>query len=127
MSVLDQIQALEEQKKKLMADAKAEALEAAHKAVDTLNQLGFNYRLVETGTMATPSRTSTKRRSGVREEVIKTVADHPKGISRAEVLEVMGVKGDKSGEQSVSNALSNAKKKGDISLVDGVYKFNEAS
>ena len=45
MSVLDNFKAVEEER--LPDDAKAEALEAAHKAVAALNELGFPYRLVE--------------------------------------------------------------------------------
>ncbi len=44
-----------------------------------------------------------------------------KGMGRADILEALGVKGDKSGEQSVSNALSALKKKGDIAVEDGKY------
>ena len=47
MSVLDQLKSLDEQRTKLLEEAKKEALEAAHKAIADLNELGFNYRLVE--------------------------------------------------------------------------------
>ena len=60
MSVLDKIKALDEERAKLLEDAKNEALEAAHKALAELNALGFNYRLVE------GSGTSTAR--GLRKE-----------------------------------------------------------
>jgi|SRR5271166_3308105 len=66
MSVLEKIKALDEERAKLLEDAKKEALEAAHKAIADLNELGFNYRLVEG-----PS-TSTAR--GSRKEHSKTEA-----------------------------------------------------
>lgn len=47
MSVLDQLKKLDEQRAKLMADAKAEALAKAEAAVADLNAIGFSYRLVE--------------------------------------------------------------------------------
>ena len=47
MSVLDKLKALDEERAKLLEEAKKEALEAAHKAVAALNELGFPYRLVE--------------------------------------------------------------------------------
>ena len=47
MSVLDKLKALDDQRAKLLDDAKKEALEAAHKAIADLNALGFYYRLVE--------------------------------------------------------------------------------
>src|SRR5208283_84420 len=46
-SVLEKLKALDEQRAKLLEGAKAEALEQAEKAVAQLNELGFNYRLVE--------------------------------------------------------------------------------
>ena len=47
MSVLDKLKALDDQRAKLLEDAKKEALEAVHKAIADLNALGFDYRLVE--------------------------------------------------------------------------------
>jgi hypothetical protein len=47
MSVLDKLKALDEERAKLLDEAKAEALEMAHKAVAALKELGFPYRLVE--------------------------------------------------------------------------------
>ena len=47
MSVLDKLKALDEERAKLLDDAKKEALEAAHKAIADLKDLGFDYRLVE--------------------------------------------------------------------------------
>ena len=51
MSVLEKLKALDEQRAKLLEDAKKEALEAAHKAIADLNELGFDYRLVEGRTL----------------------------------------------------------------------------
>ena len=119
MSVLDQIRKLDEQKAKLLKDAKAEALAAAEKAIADLRELGFNYRLVLAGT---DTGNPKKRRTGIRDEVLASVKAHPKGFNRADLLEAMNVKGDKSGEQSVSNALSALKRAGTITTDDGVYK-----
>ena len=47
MSVLDKLKALDEERAKLLEDAKKEALEAAHRAIADLNALGFDFRLVE--------------------------------------------------------------------------------
>ena len=119
MSVLDQIRKLDEQKAKLLKDAKAEALAAAEKAIADLRELGFNYRLVLAGT---DTGNPKKRRTGIRDEVLAQVKAHPNGITRSEMLVAMNVKGNKSGEQSVSNALAALKKAGTITLADGVYK-----
>jgi hypothetical protein len=56
MSVLDKLKALDEERAKLLDDAKKEALEAAHRAIADLNALGFDFRLVE------GSGTSTERK-----------------------------------------------------------------
>jgi hypothetical protein len=44
-------------------------------------------------------------------------------MARADILTAMGAAGDKRAEQSISNALSNAKKQGQVALVDGLYKI----
>jgi hypothetical protein len=122
MSVLDQIRKLEEQKASLLSAAKSEAMKKAEAAIAELNELGFNYRLVQDGeTTRTPRATGT-RRSGVRDEVLTMVKNSPNGISRAQLLEAMDAKGDKSAEQSISNALAALKKAGTVSGEGGVYK-----
>jgi hypothetical protein len=37
---------------------------------------------------------------------MQVIKDNPSGLTRGEILERMGLKGDKSGEMSVSNALT---------------------
>jgi hypothetical protein len=46
-SVLEKLRALDTQRAQLLDDAKKEALEKVEKAVAELNELGFDYRLVE--------------------------------------------------------------------------------
>jgi hypothetical protein len=46
-SVLDKLKALDEQRSKLLDDAKKEALDRAENAVADLNDLGFHYTLTE--------------------------------------------------------------------------------
>ena len=50
-------------------------------------------------------RTSGARRGSRRDELLKLITGS-KGLSRGEILEKMGLKGNKSGEMSVSNALT---------------------
>jgi hypothetical protein len=64
MNVLDKIRALDDERAKLLDDAKKEALEAAHKAVSDLNELGFNYRLVEGPSTSTARRPPRERSDG---------------------------------------------------------------
>lgn len=121
MSVLDQIRQLDEQKKQLLNQAKEEALTKATNAIAELREIGFNYRLVEGGDTTLPTAQQGGRRTGIREAVLDVIKSHPTGITRADILEQMDAKGDKRAEQSISNALSNAKKQDLIRLEDGKY------
>lgn len=116
-SAIEEIKKLEAKKRELLEQAKAEALEQAEEAITTLNALGFPYKL--TGGPKQPRGT---RRSGIRDAVLEAIEAHPNGINRADLLVGLGVKGDKKGEQSVSNALSALKKAEQISGEDGLYK-----
>ena len=132
MTVMDQIRKLDEQKLQLLAGAKKDALEAVQKGIDELRELGFNYRLVtgaESGGMVGNGRRSDigrsgngKRRTGIREDVLRVVGEHGEGVSRAKVLELMDAKGEKSAEQSISNALAALKKAGTLVQANGLYK-----
>ncbi len=124
-SIIEQIMELEAKKQELMAKAKEEALKAAEKAVADLNNLGFAYRLIET--INEPRRTVTSadgstrtRRSGVADEVLELIKKSPSGLSRGAVIEQLGAH-DKSAQQSISNALSNLKKKGQLAANGGIY------
>jgi hypothetical protein len=119
-----QIRQLEDQKKQLVQKAKDDQLKKANDAIAALRAMGFNYRLAE---MDTPTRAYTPRpqgtrRTGIREEILAIVKSAPQGISRADVLTKLNAKGDKSAEQSASNALAALKKAGTIDLANGVYK-----
>ena len=121
---IEQIMELEAKKQELMSKAKAEALSSAEKAVADLNNLGFHYRLVEGGTTTRTAPNSSAprtRRGGVSDDVLDTIKAAPNGLPRAAVLEQLGAT-DKAGQQSISNALSNLKKKGQLTAENGVYK-----
>jgi hypothetical protein len=118
MSIIAELKALDEKRAQLLAGAKDEALKKAQAAIKDLNELGYNYSLTQDGATTTTS----SRRTGIRAEVMATLKKHPNGISRADLLEAMNAKGDKRAEQSISNALSNAKKQGQLTLIDGLYK-----
>lgn len=120
MTVLDELKKLDEQRAKLIDKAKAEALKQAEQAVEDLNALGFNYSLSDK-TRPTPT-VRGQRRTGIRQEVLQAIADNPDGINRAELLDKLDAKGNKSAEQSISNALSALKKSDSISADGGVYR-----
>ena len=122
-SIIDQIKELETKRSALMEQAKTEALTAAQKAVADLNALGFHYQLVE-GYNAPAPRTTTRspRKGGVSEQVLAAIKAAPEGLARAGVLSALNAS-DTKAEQSISNALSNLKKKGQLTAIDGVYKL----
>src|SRR5437588_836838 len=67
---------------------------------------------------AAPRATGTRRSSGARrgskrEQLLQGIRDGG-GLSRGEILEKMGLKGNKSGETSVSNALTALTKAGQV-------------
>jgi len=61
------------------------------------------------------------RRGSRRETLLKLIADNPTGLKRGELLVKMGLKGNKSGEMSVSNALTALSKRKQVTRQDGKY------
>lgn len=116
MSALEEIKKLEEQKQQLLATAKKEALAKATAAVQELNELGFDYQLVQ-GNAPKPRRT---RKAGVRDSVLAEIKKHPNGISRQDLMTALNANDDKS-QQSVSNAVSALKKADQITAEQGHY------
>ena len=55
-------------------------------------------------------------------EVLRVIEQHPNGMTRGELIDAIGVKGSKSGAQSVSNALTALKKAGKIASTDGKWR-----
>ena len=68
----------------------------------------------------TRTRGSGSRRGSKREELLNVICDG-NGLTRAQILETMGLKGNKSGEMSVSNALTALLKSQQISRREGKY------
>jgi len=125
MSVIDEIKKLDAKKKSLLTKAKGEALKTAQKAVADLNALGFDYQLVD-GSKAPTKRsvkTTTKRtrRTGMRDEVLKSIKNSDGGLMRKEIIVKLAAS-DKSSQQSVSNALATLKKSKVIKQDGRVYK-----
>lgn len=121
-SLVDQIMELEAKKQSLLAQAKTEALKAAEKAIADLNNLGFHYRLVEVeGDSSTASTGNRSRRTGIAEDILNLVSGIPAGLSRGDIINRLNAT-DKAAQQSISNALSNLKKKGKLTADNGMYK-----
>jgi hypothetical protein len=67
------------------------------------------------------ARRATGRRGEKRQAVLNLIKQNPVGLSRGEILVQMGVKGNRSAEQSVSNALSALKKSEKVNSREGKY------
>lgn len=68
-----------------------------------------------------PARRATGRRGEKRQAVLDLIRKNPVGLSRGEILIQMGAKGNRSAEQSVSNALSALKKSEKVNSREGKY------
>ena len=86
------------------------------------------YEAAKTGKqIATAQQRGTRgrrqaRRGSRREALLQLIGQHPQGLTRGEILERMGLKGDKSGEMSVSNALTALTKGNQVSRAGGKYR-----
>ena len=76
--------------------------------------------LVESANWLSAGRQPRARRGSRREQLLKLIREG-NGLSRGEILERMGLKGDKSGEMSVSNALTALTKRNEVRREGGKY------
>ena len=83
------------------------------------------YEAAKTGKTARSGSSSSGRqqrvRRGSRREELLNLIRQGNGLSRGEILERMGLKGDKSGEMSVSNALTALTKRNQVRRDGGKY------
>lgn len=68
-----------------------------------------------------PRASGGTRRGSRREGILKAIKEAAAGLSRGELLEKLGLKGDKSGEMSVSNALTALTKGNQVARREGKY------
>lgn len=97
------------------------------------------YEAAKTGKATTPSRKrrgpgksnmptrqsgqnrARARVAGRRAALLQVIGGEPNGLSRGQIFERMAIKGDKTAEKSVSNALTALTKNNHISRRDGKY------
>jgi hypothetical protein len=83
------------------------------------------YEAAKAGKAAPARQTGMRRapraRSGSKREQLLQVIKDGNGLTRGEILEKMGLKGDKAGEMSVSNALTALTKSNQVTRHDGKY------
>jgi hypothetical protein len=86
------------------------------------------YEQAKTGNAAPAGQTRgrggqrTTQRGSRREGILRVIRDNPGGLSRGDILEKMGLKGNKQGEMSVSNVLTSLTKAGQVSRDGGKYR-----
>jgi hypothetical protein len=68
-----------------------------------------------------PAGRQSRARRGSRREGLLELIQQGNGLSRGEILERMGLKGDKAGEMSVSNALTALAKRNQVRREGGKY------
>jgi len=73
------------------------------------------------GRAASPGRGRGSRRGSRREAIMEVIRQNPAGVSRGDLLQKMGLKGDKAGEMSVSNALTALSKSNQVRREGGKY------
>jgi len=84
------------------------------------------YEAAKSGKAAPARQTGARRapqarRGSRRESVLRVIAENPAGLTRGELLEKMGLKGNKAGEMSVSNALTALTKGNQVARKEGKY------
>jgi hypothetical protein len=72
-------------------------------------------------TPRTPRATGTRSPRGAKREELLAILQETPNLTRGEIIEKLGIKGNKQQEQSISNALANMKKAGTITADDGKY------
>jgi hypothetical protein len=101
--------------------AKEEELQAQRATIETELEALETYEAARSGKTRKLKAASGGPRGSRQQSVLKLVAKYKKGIGRGDILQAMGLKGNKSGEQSVSNALSALKKAKKVTAKDGKY------
>jgi len=85
------------------------------------------YEAAKSGKAAPPRQAATRRgqprarRGSRREQLLGLISANPGGLARKDILERMGLKGDKAGEMSVSNALTALTKANQVARREGKY------
>jgi phage shock protein A len=116
--VSNQQQELEDKVAQIDRELEAiDAYEAAKSGKAKINKRSAAAR----GPARRPRARPQARRGSRREALFQVIRENPDGLRRGEILERMGLKGDKAGEMSVSNALTALTKSNQVSRHEGKY------
>jgi len=120
-----------QQERDRLSKAREEAINHKRQADEEIARIDREFRAIEayqaakrgesSGRAARTRRAPSGRRVGRRDEIVGLIGENPAGMTRGEIIERMGLKGDKSGEMSVSNALSALSKANKIARREGKY------
>ena len=101
--------------------AKQAELQAQRAVIETELDALDTYEAARSG-KTRKSRTASRAPRGSRQQsILAVIAKSKKGMSRGEILQAMGLKGDQAGERSVSNALTALKKTKRVASQDRKY------
>jgi hypothetical protein len=100
-------------------DAVAAEIAALQRELQAVNA----YEQTKKGQSARAVPAARRGRRSSRRASILDLLKSSDGLGRGEILVKMGLKGDKSGEQSVSNALNALKKAGEVVAKDRKYRL----
>ena len=99
-------------------------LQAKLAGIDREFQAIDAYAAAKTGKAVRQTRSSTtrptSRRGSKREDLLRVIGEG-NGLRRGEIIQKMGLKGDKSGEMSISNALTALTKGNQVRREGGKY------
>lgn len=122
----DFTQMIEQERKRISVEIKKlteqkdgidKQLEELHRELEAITV----YERAKEGKIQLSSPARRKRGKSRKAEVLKLIAGSQKGLARGDIIEQLGVKGDKSAEQGISNALASLKKEGKVDNPDGMY------
>jgi hypothetical protein len=102
-------------------ERKLDAVNRELAAIDAYEAAKSGKPLTTAKKARTPRSPAQGRRGSKRDALMQTIRQNPDGLTRGEILEKMGLKGDKSGEMSISNALTALTKANQVSRRDGKY------
>jgi hypothetical protein len=110
--------------RKALADlrAKQKELEAQRATLETELDALDAYEAARSGKTRKSRGTASRAPRGSRQQsVLAVIAKSKKGMIRGDILQAMGLKGDKAGERAVSNALTALKKAKRVTAKDRKY------
>jgi Tfp pilus assembly protein PilN len=110
--------------RKALADlrAKQKELEAQRATLETELDALAAYEAARSGKTRKSRKLVSRVPQGSRQQsVLAVIAKSKKGMTRGDILQVMGLKGNEAGERAVSNALTALKKAKRVTAKDRKY------